>query len=177
MWNFKHTPFVIIAFSAATADKIYVSIIKHGDAYISRVKFIKRDVSRWCHKLEMFSASLALCAGKSPVNGEFPSERPVMRSFDVFLSVPEKNDRVNNRKAGDLRRHRAHYYVTVMLSICMLGRVNIGCYMTWDEPCWHMDLARPAAVSKIYLTLPCWECFDRRLVINSETLFTKRMEF
>ena len=37
-----------------------------------------------------FSALLALCEGKSRVTGEFPSQRPVMRSFDVFLSVPEQ---------------------------------------------------------------------------------------
>ena len=30
-------------------------------------------------------ASLALCAGNSPVTGEFPSQRPVTRSFDVFF--------------------------------------------------------------------------------------------
>ena len=29
----------------------------------------------------------ALCAGNSPVNGEFPSQRPVTRSFDVFFDL------------------------------------------------------------------------------------------
>ena len=37
--------------------------------------------------MEIFSASLALCAGYSPVTGEFPSQRPVTRSFDVFLDL------------------------------------------------------------------------------------------
>ena len=37
--------------------------------------------------MEIFSASLALCAGNSPVTGEFPSQRPVTRSFDVFLDL------------------------------------------------------------------------------------------
>ena len=58
--------------------------------------------------METFSALLALCAGNSLVTGEFPAQRPVTRSFDVFF------DWVNNRKAGDLRRHGAHYNVTVM---------------------------------------------------------------
>ena len=31
------------------------------------------------------SALLALCVGNSPVAGEFPSQRTVTRSFDVFL--------------------------------------------------------------------------------------------
>ena len=34
-----------------------------------------------------FSALLALCAGNSPVTGEFPSQRPVARSFDVCFDL------------------------------------------------------------------------------------------
>ena len=30
---------------------------------------------------------LALCEGNSPVTGEFPSQRPVTRSFDVFFDL------------------------------------------------------------------------------------------
>ena len=37
--------------------------------------------------MEKFSALLALCAGNSPVNGEFPSQRPVTRSFGVFFDL------------------------------------------------------------------------------------------
>ena len=40
-------------------------------------------------ELESFSALLALCAGNSPVTGEFPSQRPVTQGFDIFWSVPE----------------------------------------------------------------------------------------
>ena len=60
------------------------------------------------------SALLALCAGNSPVTGEFPPQRPVKRSFDVSLSAPSIKGWVNNREAGDLRRHRARYDVSVM---------------------------------------------------------------
>ena len=41
----------------------------------------------WRHQMETFSALLALCAGNSPVPGEFPSQRPVTRSFDVFFDL------------------------------------------------------------------------------------------
>ena len=41
----------------------------------------------WRHQMETFSALLALCAGNSPVSGEFPSQRPVTRSFDVFFDL------------------------------------------------------------------------------------------
>ena len=37
------------------------------------------------HQMETFSALLAICAGNSPVSGEFPAQRPVTRSFDVFF--------------------------------------------------------------------------------------------
>ena len=39
------------------------------------------------HKMETFSALLALCAGNSPVTGEFPAQGPVTRSFDVFFDL------------------------------------------------------------------------------------------
>ena len=41
--------------------------------------------SRWRHQMETLFALLALCVGNSPVNGEFPSQRTVTRSFDVFF--------------------------------------------------------------------------------------------
>ena len=37
--------------------------------------------------MQTFSALLAICAGNSPVPGEFPAQRPVTRSFDVFFDL------------------------------------------------------------------------------------------
>ena len=37
--------------------------------------------------METFSAILALYAGNSQVVGEFPSQRPLTRSFDVFFDL------------------------------------------------------------------------------------------
>ena len=37
--------------------------------------------------METFSALLAICAGNSPVSGEFPTQRPVTRSFDIFFDL------------------------------------------------------------------------------------------
>ena len=42
---------------------------------------------RWSHQMETFSALLTLCAGISPVSDEFPTHRPVARSFDVFFDL------------------------------------------------------------------------------------------
>ena len=68
----------------------------------------------WRHQMETFSALLAICAGNSPVTGEFPAQRPVTRSFDVLFIFAWQNGWVSKGEAGDLRCHRAHYDVTVM---------------------------------------------------------------
>ena len=41
----------------------------------------------WRHQMETFSTLLAICARNSPVPGEFPAQRPVTRSFDVFFDL------------------------------------------------------------------------------------------
>ena len=51
------------------------------------------------HQTETFSALLALCAGNSLVPGEFPAERPVTRSFDVFFDL-RPNKRLSKKSWG-----------------------------------------------------------------------------
>ena len=53
----------------------------------------------WRHQMETFSVLLALCAGNSPVTGEFPSQRPVMQSFDNFFDLHQ-----NKRLSTESRR-------------------------------------------------------------------------
>ena len=65
--------------------------------------------------METFSVLLTICAVNSPVPGEFAAQRPVTRSFEVFFDLRRKNDWVNNRETGDLRRYRAHYDVIVII--------------------------------------------------------------
>ena len=48
------------------------------------------------------------------ISAHFYSQRPVTRSFDFSLISAWINGWVNNRQAGDLRRHHAHYDVIVM---------------------------------------------------------------
>ena len=85
----------------------------------------QQEISWRRHQMETFSALLAICAGNSLVTGEFPAQRPVTRTFDVFLICAwikdcvqiemlviwdaRINGWVNNRDAGDL-----NYDVTVM---------------------------------------------------------------
>ena len=49
--------------------------------------------------METFSALLTICAGNSPVTGEFATQRPVMRSFDVFFDLC-LNERLNKQSWG-----------------------------------------------------------------------------
>ena len=83
--------------------------------------------------MEAFSALLAICADNSPVPDEFPAERPVTWSFNIFFDRVWINGWVNNREAGDVRRYRAHYDVIVMVSKLLL-EVTMG---HWH---WHRCL-------------------------------------
>ena len=68
-----------------------------------------------------YSALPALCAGNSRVTGQFPWQRPMTRSFDLFhWSAPKTNGWVNNRDAGDFWRHHAHYDVRVIICLYMI---------------------------------------------------------
>ena len=49
--------------------------------------------------METFPALLALCAGNSPVPGEFPAQRPVTRSSDVFSDL-RLNKRLSKQSWG-----------------------------------------------------------------------------
>ena len=80
------------------------------------------SISWWRHQMETFSALLAICAGNSPVPGEFPAQRPVTRSFDAFFDL-RPNKRLSKQPWGwwfetlwrPLWRHR-----NVMDNICTL---------------------------------------------------------
>ena len=53
----------------------------------------------WRHQMETFSALLAICSVNSPVPDEFPAQRPVTRSFDVFLDL-RLNKRLSKQSLG-----------------------------------------------------------------------------
>ena len=71
--------------------------------------------------METWSPLLAICAGNSSVSGEFPTHKGQWRGALMFsLICAWINAWVNNRGAGDLRRQRAHYKVTVMIFVLCL---------------------------------------------------------
>ena len=55
--------------------------------------------SWWLHQMEILSALLRICAGNSPITGEFTVQRPVTRSFDVFFYL-RLNKRSNKQSWG-----------------------------------------------------------------------------
>ena len=62
-------------------------------------RHLQAQLSRWRHQMEQFSALLAICAGNSPVTGEFPTQRPVTQSFDVFFDL-RLNKRLGKQSWG-----------------------------------------------------------------------------
>ena len=92
------------------------------------------DISWWRHQMEAFSALLALYARHSPVNSPHKSQwRGDLMFFLIWVWI---NGSVNSREAGDLRRHRAHYDVIVMLcSMRSLNNIN-------TRPlCWNTSMS------------------------------------
>ena len=73
-----------------------ISLMIMWDADVAHPKYL---IPWWRHQMETFSALLAFCAGNSPVTGEFPAQRPVPRSFDVFFDL-----RLNQKLSKQWRR-------------------------------------------------------------------------
>ena len=71
--------------------------------------------SWWRHQMETFSALLATCAGKSPVPVNY-RRKGQWRGALLFFFYLRPNERLSKQSRGcDLRRHRPHYDVIVMI--------------------------------------------------------------
>ena len=92
----------------------------------------------WRHQMGTFSALLALCAGNSPVNGEFPSQRPVTRNFEVFFDL-RRNKRLGwwfETPSRPSWRHFNEYliklYVPNKFAVTFVEAVDVCCRKTQD---------------------------------------------
>ena len=82
--------------------------------------------------METFSALLAICAGNSPVTGEFPAQRPVTWIFDVFFDL-RLNKRLGKQSWGwwfetlwrPLWRHSNDYCCTHLPSSSGYYKISI----------------------------------------------------
>ena len=74
------------------------------------------DVIKWKH----FPRYWPFLRG-IPGHRWLPRTKASDASFDVFFDLRWLNGWVNKREPGDLRHHRAHYDVTVMIHHCNMG--------------------------------------------------------
>ena len=95
-----------------------------------------------CYQMETFSVLLALCAGNSPVTSEFPSQRPVMQSFDVFYDLP-----MNKRLSKQLRHW---WFVTPSCSLWH------HCNVISDKSTLVQVMAWCHQTTSHYLNQCCW---------------------
>ena len=117
---------------------------------------------KWRHQMEIFSSLLALCARNSPVTGEFPSQSPVTRSFDVFFDLRlikyfSKQSRGwwFETQLRSLWRHCNDKKKVVSCSSLYLCRWGLGCSLWPSEG--------------------CQEEGSTQFVVPDGTLFTERM--
>ena len=78
----------------------------------------------WRHLLETFSMLLALCEGKPPVTGGFPSQRPARQSFDVFFDL-----NLNKRLSKQSRR----WWLVDTPSVCRHCNVWLLTISPWTK--------------------------------------------
>ena len=72
---------------AVLCHAVRMSLENELDSFHGWLQYNEQQYAWWRHQMKTFSALLALCAGHSTVTGEFPSQRPVTRSFDVFFNL------------------------------------------------------------------------------------------
>ena len=107
----------------------------------------------WRHQMEIISAFLVICAGNSPVSGEFPAQRPVTRSFDIFFDLL-LNKRLNKQSWG-------WWFETIS---CPLWR---HCTVTLTLAIWLERLLKPACLWR-YLNGYAKMCWQRQWQWQSE---------
>ena len=123
----------------------------------------------------IFSASLDICAGNSPVTGEFPAQMPVTRSFDVFFDLRLISGWVNNGEFGDLRRHRAHYDVTkmvVMFQQHFLKQFKLVLNYIYLCNLFHREVAKTRTVLSCMCVLKTvFLCLPYKIIVQDQDIY------
>ena len=101
-FHWKHSVYQIWNVSKKTWDcdslSFYLLPVSAKRSYDGRPFWIIPS-AWWRHQMETFSALLVICAGNSPVTGEFPAQRPALLSFDVFFDL-RLNKRLSKQSCG-----------------------------------------------------------------------------
>ena len=114
------------------------NIVCHANPIVNENITTVYQSTWWRHQMETFSALLALCAGNSPVPGEFPTQRPVTRSFDNYFDL-RPNKRLSKQWWGwwfetqscPLWCHRnenirSAYFIGYIILIILYYELNFG---------------------------------------------------
>ena len=119
---------------------------------------IKRFCAWWRHQMEIFSALLAFVLGirRSPENS--PHKGQWRGALMLSLIYAWINGWVHNGEAGDLRRHRNHYDVIVMISFSL----------------WWPTLLQ-THLSSMNVIPACWLC-DHKCFDNNERAFSTQFQ-
>ena len=110
-----------------------------------------------------------LCAGNSPVTGEFPTQRPVTRRFDVFFDL-----RLNKR----LSKQSWHWWFET--PSCSLWRhcngMNQPAPLWWLRMHWHQIDSQTSSTTML---TPLWPwCHMKNILLNWNRVFvTKQTMF
>ena len=99
--------------------------LRNGVHFVSASMCWWWHITWWRHQMETLSALLALCAGNSPVTGEFPSQRPVTRSFDVFFDL-RLNERLSKQSRGWWFETTWRHYDVIVMNVVELGHHWFG---------------------------------------------------
>ena len=122
--------------------------------------------SWWRHQRETFSALLAMCAGNSPASGEFPTQRPVKRSFAVFFDLC-LNKRLRKQSWGwwfETLSHPSWRHCNVVRYLLdrvvtwlrrWLQQVGWRCGFETQKGCWYMHRDATLCFDLVILTYLC----------------------
>ena len=116
--------------------------------HVCQMPCLVTDVAWWRHQMETFSALLAICAGNSPVTGEFPGEyptqRPVTQSFDVFFDL-SLNKWFSKQWWGwwfEMPLHSlwchcngfSEWIMFIKNCVCIRDKAGQGLFWVWTQP-------------------------------------------
>ena len=109
----------------------HIPPLKTDNSHHNHNSDVKMSTTWWRHQMETFSALLALCAGNSPVPVNSPHKGQWRGALMFTLICTGINDWVNNREAGDLRRHLDHYDVSVMMASQITSPLILYSHVYW----------------------------------------------
>ena len=134
-WCLKLAPCGVTHFITELHNPSWTDMVCSWDHYMTRAR------AWWRHQMETFAALLAICAGNSPVPGEFLAQRPMTRSFDVFFDL-RLNKRLSKQSWGwwfetisrPLWHHRNGNFRTVASGHCIANLFDhdaVGSFLVW----------------------------------------------